>query len=434
MSSRTEIERALDGFFAEGPESVADQAVMRTLDAIDRTPQRRDLFAPWRFPLMITLPRLAAAALVAVIAVGGAAYLLGAHSSVGVPVASPTPLAPSPTTGAVIPTTDTGMGLDTTKWTQFSSPRYGFTVAWPNTGVWINAPATEDWSGQTSYDMWASSADAPWVDKFYDSATQLTMTAVATTIPVGTTEEAFIDAYLKPGESAPATCPEPAKAMRATLIDGHPARETTRCGDQAAFVAFGQRMYVFSISNQNEVPFLDAYLSTVRLPTLDTSSWVPFTSANYGFTIAHPRTWTEVPATSLFSYSTIQPDSAADVLSSTAFDLTNYAAVPPGVRPVLLASEAKIPAGMTADALLQQFAIDAYGSACYPGANLLQKITVDGRAATLAYGGCTTQYYFAEASVVIGNRVWIFELRGPDRPLIVPFLSTLKLDPMKVVN
>src|SRR6185369_458457 len=41
MNSRNEIERALDGFFAEGPETVADQAFLRALDAVDRTTQRR---------------------------------------------------------------------------------------------------------------------------------------------------------------------------------------------------------------------------------------------------------------------------------------------------------------------------------------------------------------------------------------------------------
>jgi|GEM_PF-3029656 hypothetical protein len=264
MTGRTEIERTLDGFFAEGPETVADQAIVRTFDAIDRTKQRRDVFVPWRFPLMITFPRLAAAVLVAVIAVGGAVYLLGSNLSVGVPVKTSPP--PSPTALAPVPTANDGMGTDTSIWTPFTTSRYGYTVSWPNTPVWIHSPATEDWAGQTAYDMWASPTEAPWVDKFYDQTTQVTVTAVATTIPVGTTEEAFIDAYLKPGESVPATCPELANAMRPTVIDGHAARETTRCGDQAAFVAVGSHMYVFSISAENRVAFLDAYLTTIRLP------------------------------------------------------------------------------------------------------------------------------------------------------------------------
>jgi hypothetical protein len=35
---------------------------------------------------------------------------------------------------------------------------------------------------------------------------------------------------------------------------------------------------------------------------------------------------------------------------------------------------------------------------------------------------------------VIGNRIWFFVLDGPDRSLIVPFLSTVKIDPAAVVD
>jgi len=245
MSSRTEIERTLDSFFAEGPETVADQALVRTLNAVDRTKQRRGLFAPWRVNLMITLPRLAAAALVAVIAVGGAAYLLGSHSSVGVPAASPTAPPPSPTSIVVVPTANTGMSTDISTWTAFTTSRYGYTVSWPNTPVWIHSPATEDWAGQSADDMWASTTDAPWVDKFYDQTTQVTMTAVATFHSIGTTTAQAIDAYLKPSAGTTGACIELAKDMRATAIDGQPGLETTKCGNQAGFVAIGRRLYVF---------------------------------------------------------------------------------------------------------------------------------------------------------------------------------------------
>jgi hypothetical protein len=275
MNSRTDIERVLEGFLANGPEKVADQAVLRTLDAVDRTKQRRYLFAPWRFNLMITLPRLAAIALVAVVAIGGAAYLLGSSAGTATPAATQTAAptlaptlapAPSPTVAAAIPTANVGMSLDTATWTSFTTSRYGYSVAWPNTPIWIHSAATEDWAGQTAAEMWDSSADAPWVDKFFNQSKRLTMTAVATTVPGNSTDEAFIDAYLKPGPGTTDGCIELAKDMRQIVIDGHRAWETTKCAAQAGFVAVGSRMYVFSISNQNEVPFLDAYLTTVKLP------------------------------------------------------------------------------------------------------------------------------------------------------------------------
>jgi hypothetical protein len=76
-----------------------------------------------------------------------------------------------------------------------------------------------------------------------------------------------IDAYLKPASGTTDGCVELAKDMRHIVIDGHPARETTKCSAQAGFVAIGSQMYVFSISNRDEVPFLEAYLSTVVLPS-----------------------------------------------------------------------------------------------------------------------------------------------------------------------
>ena len=45
MTSRIDIDQVLDGYLADGPERVGDQALLRALDAIDQTKQRRDLFA-----------------------------------------------------------------------------------------------------------------------------------------------------------------------------------------------------------------------------------------------------------------------------------------------------------------------------------------------------------------------------------------------------
>lgn len=89
MSGQSEIQRTLDGYLSEGPDRVADQALARALDAVDRTQQRRGLLAPWRFPRMNTYTRLAAAAAVAVVALGGALYLIGPRPGVGGPSATP---------------------------------------------------------------------------------------------------------------------------------------------------------------------------------------------------------------------------------------------------------------------------------------------------------------------------------------------------------
>jgi hypothetical protein len=93
-----------------------------------------------------------------------------------------------------------------------------------------------------------------------------------------------------------------------------------------------------------------------------------------------------------------------------------------------------IPSGMTADTFMQAYRKIAHVSDCYLSGRQLQQTTIDGHVGSIAYGGCTFQYYFAEATAVIGNRIWIFNLHGPDRSLIVPFLSTVKINPTKVVD
>jgi hypothetical protein len=267
MSGRTEIERALDGFLAEGPDRVADPALVRALHAVDRTKQRRDLLAPWRLALMSINSRLAAAMVVAVLAVGGGAYLLGQRSAVGNSSATPTV-----------------------------------------------APAT--------------ASPAP--------------------------------------SLVPAVTPDGSLAV-------------------------------------------------------STLGWIPFTSSFYGFTVAHPLGWHEQPGSGHWSLAN-QDEGAVDFIWSPSGwpDFTGY--------------ESKVPAGMTADEFIEAYTSAAYSSACFPSATGLPQMTIDGHAATVAYGGCNEHFYFAEATVVVGDRVWFFDLHGPDRSLIAPFLSTVKIDPTTVVD
>ena len=87
---------------------------------------------------------------------------------------------------------------------------------------------------------------------------------------------------------------------------------------------------------------------------------------------------------------------------------------------------------MTADAFIDAYNIGVVTNACYP--SLSTETTIDGHPASLAFGGCNEHFYFARAITVIGNRIWIFDLDGPDRSLIVPFLSTVKIDATKVID
>jgi hypothetical protein len=268
MSGKSDIERALDGFLADGPERVSDQAFLRALDAIDRTKQRRDLFAPWRISLMSINSRLATMMVVAIVAVGGATYLLGQRNPVG------------------------GSG-------------------------------------------------------------------------------------------------------------GNPAATNT--------------------STPNPTASAPVAIAPSPVPSIDTSNWAPFTSAIYGFSARNPLTWSQQPATGT-SASNPGGDANPDILwSQTGWpDFKGY--------------EIKLPAGTTADKFLQTYTADAVKTACYPLPDMWVTTTIDGHAAHIAYAGCNEHFYFAQATAVIGNRIWFFVLDGPDRSLIVPFLTTVKIDTSKVVD
>ncbi len=91
MTTDRELERLLGAFFVQGTNELADRVLDAALDEIDHTHQRRPLRAPWRFSAMTMPTRIAAAAVIGVLAVGGA-YLLAqpGKPAVGVPGPSPT--------------------------------------------------------------------------------------------------------------------------------------------------------------------------------------------------------------------------------------------------------------------------------------------------------------------------------------------------------
>jgi len=88
MTANQDIERRLVAFFETEPSARAPGWVLESaLSTIETTSQRRDLLAPWRFPTMNGLPRLAAVTMAAVI-VGAVGFLLATGGG------SPSPTAP----------------------------------------------------------------------------------------------------------------------------------------------------------------------------------------------------------------------------------------------------------------------------------------------------------------------------------------------------
>ena len=114
MTDQREFDRLLDDFFVEGTDELADRVIDAALDEIDHTQQRRASRLPRRFPTMNTYSRIAAAAVIGVLAIGGTLYLIGpGQRAVGPPgpavVASSTPdlaagVSPSPSASQPVPT------------------------------------------------------------------------------------------------------------------------------------------------------------------------------------------------------------------------------------------------------------------------------------------------------------------------------------------
>ena len=76
MTDDRSLERAARSWVEQGPNRAPEAAVEHALDTIQNTRQERDLRIPWRFTTMTMATRVAAAAVVGVLAVGGAAFLL----------------------------------------------------------------------------------------------------------------------------------------------------------------------------------------------------------------------------------------------------------------------------------------------------------------------------------------------------------------------
>ena len=154
MSTNRDFERTAEAWLAEGPTQLADRVLDSVLDEVHLTQQRRRLAVPWRLYPMPTFARLAAAALIGVIAVG--VIYLNAPIDDGVG-SSPTPAAsttaaPSPTLNAL---------LDTATWTIYTSSQYGFKIGHPSD--WTVAPADRAWNLETDAADWLSTA----ADSFY---------------------------------------------------------------------------------------------------------------------------------------------------------------------------------------------------------------------------------------------------------------------------
>lgn len=161
MNRRIDAEMVLAAFLAPEPDRLPDRVIDAALDHIARTPQRRALRVPWRFPIMPAASRATGIAAVVLVAVVGAGALIYFNSSsrgaVGGPATTPAPTivaSPAPSPSQVAP------GI--TGWTPYTSKIYGFQLDYPSDWT-VYAPATRDW---TASDGLANKDGWPYADVF----------------------------------------------------------------------------------------------------------------------------------------------------------------------------------------------------------------------------------------------------------------------------
>ena len=97
MTDDRSLERAARSWIEAGPLRAPDHVVEAALLRIETTPQERGLRAPWRVTTMPTIARVAAAAAIGVLVLGGAILFLQrpGQPSVGVSPSSSPSLAPT---------------------------------------------------------------------------------------------------------------------------------------------------------------------------------------------------------------------------------------------------------------------------------------------------------------------------------------------------
>jgi hypothetical protein len=166
MNGRIDAERILDAFLAPEADRLHDRVLDAALDDIARTPQRRALRVPWRFPPMPALTRTTAMAAVVLVAAVGAGGLILLDSNSpgnigGRPTPSPTQL-PTAAASAAVPTpgaSRTAIGI--TGWTNYTSPVHGFTLGYPDDWS-LHAGATREWQAGDS----PLEGEPPFADSF----------------------------------------------------------------------------------------------------------------------------------------------------------------------------------------------------------------------------------------------------------------------------
>lgn len=388
MNGERDFERIAQAWLADGPDRLADRVLDAVVDDIHQTRQRRVMRVPWRFQSMTISARIAAAAAIAALLVGGALYVgQRDQSNVGNPSSAPT-LSPSASATAVPAMT-----------TVFNSPRNGYSISHPD--GWTATPATEPWAlGKAT--LWGD----PALDAIQSSNARLVVASQR--LAIGQSSDAWMVAYCE--QSGGTNCAGVPGTWEPVQMGGQPGYVDTD-GIPAlggtivpggtlydAVTVVGGRGYAFTLDGRVDRPLFDALLarvtfdpaSAIDLPVLSTT----FSSPWYGYAIRTAAGWTSTPATAHWTgLDNVSP--AIDEIAVTGTDTT-----------IAIASQ-PLPAGGTLDEWLVPYHASttaAVPAGCDGGDPSTWPSTPIGGETGRSYELCNA----AEAVVEVGGRVYVF--------------------------
>jgi hypothetical protein len=282
MNTQSGFDRHAAAWLADGPSELSDRVLDAALREVHMTQQRRRWSTPWRFPDMPALSRattLAAVLVVAVIALGGAVYLIGPRFGTGGSTPSPV-TTPGPTTTANL--------LDVSTWTPFTSARYGFNARYPSS-----------FSAVPSFTSWQiPNFTGNMFDGFRSEGIVRWLYGASMAIPAEMTQDAWLDAYRRDiveDESPlePEQCFASNDVWTSITIDGRAAQVRTGCQTLEAIVFVDDRVYLFGASAYDSVvpstaelgvpddfrALLETWLTTITLdPAVGSPSASPIAS------------------------------------------------------------------------------------------------------------------------------------------------------------